>query len=101
MEKYATDKTKYLDVCCVQSCISSSLRKDTFYYMTLLSHAAVHGRKVMVEELISNGASKDLYLHAYGPLGRRGAGVGAAIILLTQLSCTQIQTLVMVSQAFH
>ena len=60
MKECATDKAKYLDVCYLQSVLSLSEREHTSYYMTLLSHAAVHGQKEMVEELLSNGASKEL-----------------------------------------
>ena len=62
MEKHATDKTKYLDVCYLQSEMSLSRRRHTFYFMTLLSYAAVHGHKNMVKELIERGASKDFDL---------------------------------------
>lgn len=61
MKNNATDKTKFLDACYLQFELSLSQRKRTSYYMSLLAHAAVHGQKSMVEELLSNGASKEFY----------------------------------------
>ena len=59
MKENATDKFKSLDVCYLQSGMSLSKRKNTVYFMTLLSYAAVHGRKSMVEELLDCGAGKE------------------------------------------
>lgn len=60
MKKNASDDANYLDVCHLQSELSLSQRSRTYYYMTLLAHAAVRGQKKMVEELLHNKASKDL-----------------------------------------
>ena len=55
MKKYVTSKESYLDVCCLHTELQSGIH----YYTTLLAHAAIHGQKKMVIELIENGASKE------------------------------------------
>lgn len=59
MKNCATDETEFLDVCYLQFAVSFSERKRTSYYMTLLAHAAVHGQKDMVKELLGNKASEN------------------------------------------
>ena len=59
----------YLDVCYLQSEFSLKKRENTHFYMTLLSYAAVHGQKEMVEVLLHRGASKCIInmLKVHGP----------------------------------
>ena len=47
-----------LDVCYLHVALSKRRQKMTYYYMTLLSYAAVKKQLKMVQLLITKGASK-------------------------------------------
>ncbi len=49
---------KYLDVCYLQSVVTTQREKPALYYMTLLAHAGVNRQKGMVKYLLESGASK-------------------------------------------
>lgn len=89
MKQHASDEATYLDGCCLQSCMSVNKRKKIYYYMTLLSHAAVHGQKEMVDELLS-GASKVItkYMHAYECMLRAIKAQGGLKLRISACSIT-------------
>ena len=61
MKKAGPRSNRYLDICCLHYEMSLSNRKRTFYFMTLLAYASIHGRKDMVQELIKSGARKSTF----------------------------------------
>lgn len=66
MKKYYTethpDDERYLDVFQNELVMSKYKRKNTHYFMGLLSFAAVNGRKEFVQTLLAEGASKNMRL---------------------------------------
>lgn len=54
---------KYLDVCSLCSTVSRHRKKQTYYYMTLLSYAAVNKRMNMVGILLEDNAGKSQHTY--------------------------------------